>query len=57
MLGLKQQEKACATIERMTKENPPDWTALRSACHKLLSVVGKAQHDLQHHHSKIPEER
>ncbi len=57
MLGLKQQEKACATIERMTKENLPDWTALRSACHKLLSVVGKAQHDLQHHHSKIPEER
>ena len=57
MLGLKQQEKTCAKIEQMTKESPPDWSALQSNCHKLLRVVGKAQHDLQHHYSKIPEER
>lgn len=57
MLGLKQQENACARIERMTKEEAPDWKALENACQKLLHVVRKAQQDLKHQFSKIPEER
>ncbi|MEQ8707319.1 MAG: ATP-binding protein [Phaeodactylibacter sp.] len=57
MIGLKQQEKACAQIERLTKEDQPDWAAVSDASYKLLHVVRKARHDLQHHYSKIPEER
>jgi signal transduction histidine kinase/CheY-like chemotaxis protein/HPt (histidine-containing phosphotransfer) domain-containing protein len=57
VIGLKQQEMVCAKIKRMTRENEPDWLWLQESCSKLLHVVQSAQKELQHHYSKIPEER
>lgn len=57
VIGLKQQEMLCAKIKRMTRENQPDWLWLQDSCSKLLHVVQSAQKELEHHYSKIPEER